>query len=311
MSIERIRRREFLVRGGLASMTFLLNSSLPLAAEDLHTLNLACAGSFRPMAEGPLQSAAQKALRLSLKVHAQGADAVAHDLVQGSLRADVFLPITATPMLTVMRAGLASTALPMARTEMVLVYSPASPYAEQLAAASGETAWWQVLQQPGLRFGRSDPRADPGGRNIIFALMLAAEKYGQADLVQRVLGAALNPLQVSVAGNALQQLQQGKLDVSVSYKVSAEAAHLPYVELPADINLGGLTVHAQHPEIHLTLEGQRYTPEPLVFYAAVLQNTSNAAGAKALLQWLQQGEAQALLQANGYAPVGEAQALSL
>jgi molybdate/tungstate transport system substrate-binding protein len=69
------------------------------------------------MLEGLLKTAAAQSLHLNLRTHAQGADAVAQSLVHGTLQADVFIPITTTPMLTIMRAGKAEVAYPIARTE--------------------------------------------------------------------------------------------------------------------------------------------------------------------------------------------------
>ena len=79
-------------------------------------------------------------------------------------------------MMTVLRAGKAESALPVAHTEMVIAYSSRSRLASNFeAAAKGKENWWEILQQPGLRFGRTDPVTDPQGRNIIFTMMLAAK----------------------------------------------------------------------------------------------------------------------------------------
>jgi molybdate/tungstate transport system substrate-binding protein len=138
------------------------------AEGELAVLDVASAGSFRQMVEGPLKDAAAKTLGLSLRSHAQGADAVARSIVDGTLQADVFVPITAGPMRTVFAGGKADVAVPIARTEMVIVYSPKSRFAARFEAArEGKEVWWKVLETPGVKIARSDPASDPGGRNII------------------------------------------------------------------------------------------------------------------------------------------------
>ena len=138
--------------------------------QQLTALNVASAGSFRAMVQGPFKNAAATDLQLDPRSHAQGADAVAQSIVDGSLRADVFVPITAEPMQTVLRAGKARVSRAIARTELVILYSPKSRFVNQFAAAaSGKADLWEVLQQPGLRFARSNPAADPSGHSIIFA----------------------------------------------------------------------------------------------------------------------------------------------
>lgn len=102
-------------------------------------------------------------------------------------------------MQMVLRAGRADTAYPIARTEMVVLYSPLSRFAQQFAeAAEGKRNWWEVLQQPGIKFARSNPEDDPSGRAVVFTMMLAAAKYKQPNLVQTLLGPIVNPEQVAL-----------------------------------------------------------------------------------------------------------------
>ena len=95
-------------------------------------LEVTSAGSFRAMLDGPLKTAAADQLKLDIQSYSGGADAVSRSIVDGSLRADVFIPITAGPMLTIMRAHKAEIAYPIARTEMVILYSPKSHFAGKL-----------------------------------------------------------------------------------------------------------------------------------------------------------------------------------
>ena len=274
----------------------------------LAALDVASAGSFRAMVQGPLKEAAATDLRLDLRSHAQGADAVAQSLVDGSLRADVFIPITAEPMQTVLKAGKAQVARAIARTELVLMYSPKSRFVAQFAAAAqGEADWWKLLQTPGLRLARSNPAADPGGRCILFTLMLAAKKYGQPDLAEKVLGPTLNPEQILTGGSNVEaSLESGAIDAIGTYKIGAVSRNLPYIVLPEDVNLSRLDVRATHPEVMLAVGGKTFYPEPLMFYAAVLRDAANPKGAAAFAEWLQGPAAQTLLRRHAFDPPGGA-----
>ncbi|HEX4023708.1 MAG TPA: substrate-binding domain-containing protein [Steroidobacteraceae bacterium] len=309
MAITTLDRRQLLLRGAaLIAAAVAAGHPVRLSAEDLADLEVASAGSMRWMLGGPLKTSVATALHLGLHTHAQGADAVAKLIVSGQLRADVFIPITASPMLTVMHAGKADAARPIARTELVLVYSPKSRFAARFAAAAnGRANWWEILQEPGLRIGRGDPTGDPGARAIIFAMMLAAKKYHQPDLVRRTLGAALNPQQIIPGVQA--RLHSGELDASTSYKTGVASSQLPYVTLPADINLSRLDVQAKHPDISLLIGGKTYYPEPLVFYAAALEGGANPRGAAAFLQWLAGPQAQALFHQHQFVRPGAAATL--
>src|SRR5215510_5029893 len=191
---KNLSRRDLLVRGGwftlAAAMTgFPARSS----AADLAVLDVAYAGSMGSMMEGPIKSALARSLKLDFHGRAQGSSALAQLIVGGSIRPDVFIPVTPGPMLTILNAGKAETAQPIAHTEMVIAYSPKSRFAVRLDAASkGKENWWDILQERGLRFGRTDPVGDPQGRNIIFTMMLAAKRYKQPDLVKKILGPTIN-----------------------------------------------------------------------------------------------------------------------
>jgi molybdate/tungstate transport system substrate-binding protein len=241
---------------------------------------------------------------------AQGSSALAQLIVGGSIRPDVFIPVTAGPALTVLRAGKAESAQPVAHTEMVIAYSPKSRFAPQFEAASkGKTDWWKVLQESGLRFGRTDPVTDPQGRNIIFTMMLAAKIYKQADLVEKVLGAAINEKQIFQEQTVQARLQSGELDAASAYKIQPGPFNLPFITLPKEINLSGQSVHADHPDITLNVGGKSYDPEPLIYYAAVLKDAPNPAGAAAFMAWLRGDRGQAIFRRYSYDAPGDASVL--
>jgi molybdate/tungstate transport system substrate-binding protein len=262
------------------------------------------------MMEGPLKTAAAQALRLDMHGRAQGSSALAQLIVGGSIRPDVFIPVTPGPMLTVLHGGKAEIAHPVAHTEMVIAYSPKSRFASRLeATAHGQGSWWEILQQPGLRFGRTDPVADPQGRNIIFTMMLAARVFRQPDLVEKVLGPVINEKQIFTEPTVQARLQSGELDAASAYKIQPGPFNLPYLTLPKEINLGGQDVHAEHPDVTLTVGGKTYSPEPLIYYAAVMKGAPNAQGAAAFTEWLKGSEAQGTFRRYAYDPPGAASAL--
>lgn len=297
VQIGRVNRRELLSRASwLGIGAYLGPFPTALLATELTALDVAYAGSMGSLMEGGLKKAVEQTLKLDLHGRAQGANALAQLIVSGSIRPDVFIPITPGPMLTVLRSGKAEVAQPIARTEMVIAYSPKSRFAPQLdAAAAGKAKWWEILQQPGFRFGRSDPATDPQGRNIIFAMMLAAKEYKQPDLVEKILGPTINRQQINMEASVQARMQSGGLDAASAYKIQPGPFNLLYITLPNEINLSGQNVHAEHPDISLSIGGKTYFPEPLVFYAAVLKEAGNPRGAAAFLEWLVSSEARAIL----------------
>lgn len=315
---ETLTRRCFLARGAQAALGSAL-VGLPARSwtADATVLDVAYAGSMGSIMEGPLKAAVAKSLKLNFHGRAQGSSALAQLIAGGSIRPDVFVPITSGPVQTVFRAGKAESAQAIAHTEMVIAYSPKSRFAARFDAVAqaaregkpGKDSWWEILQEPGLRFGRTDPVGDPQGRNIIFTMMLAARLYQQADLVARVLGAYINDKQIFSEPSLQARLQSGELDAASAYKIQPGPLNLPYILLPQDINLSGENLRKQHPNVALTVGGKTFTPEPLIYYAAVLKEAPNSKGAAAFAGWLKGEEAQAIFRRYNYDPPGAASAL--
>lgn len=306
-----LSRREILSGGAslILAMALAGCASHSQAAE-LAVLDVAYAGSMGSMMEGPIKSTVSGPLRLDLHGRAQGSNALANLIVGGNIRPDVFIPVTPNPMLTVLRASKAKSAQPIARTEMVIAYSPKSRFAPKFdSARAGKISWWEILQEPGLRFGRTDPVADPQGRNIIFTMMLAARFYRQPNLVEKALGPAINKKQIFGEPTVLARLQSGELDASSAYKIQPGPFDLPYVALPSEINLSSEHIREENADVKITLGGKEYYPEPLIYYAAVLNDAPNQKGAAEFIQWLKSSEAQSIFRRYQYDPPDGASAL--
>jgi len=307
----RMTRRDLIIRGGsLAVAAAMAGFPTRSLAADLAVLDVAYAGSMGSMMEGPLKASVAQTLKIDMHGRAQGSSALAQLIAGGSIRPDVFVPVTPGPMLTVLRAGKAESAQPIAHTEMVIAYSPKSRFAPKFEDASkGKGNWWEILQDPGIRFGRTDPVGDPQGRNIIFTMMLAAKVYKQPDLAEKILGPTINEKQIFTEPTVQARLQSGELDAASAYKIQPGPFNLPYLALSKEINLSGQNVHAEHPDVTLTVGGKTYNPEPLIYYAGVLKDPPNSKGAAAFVDWLKGDEAQAIFRRFHYDPPGEASAL--
>lgn len=73
--------------------------------------------------------------------------------------------------------------------EMVITYSPNSPYYTDLEKArKGEIPWYDVISQQGFNFGRTDPELDPKGYYTIITANLANIYYNDSSIKERILG---------------------------------------------------------------------------------------------------------------------------
>ncbi|MGH8153810.1 MAG: extracellular solute-binding protein [Rhodanobacteraceae bacterium] len=271
-------------------------------------LRVAYAGSMGTVMDGALGPAFAATHDVRYQGIGQGSYALARLLAAHQQQADVFIAITPGPVDVLKRTGLVTTAIPIASTRMVVIYSPGSRFAADFkAAADGRGRWYEVLERPGLRLGRTDPAVDPQGGNALLTLQLAARFYHRPRLLQRIAGPLQNPRQIFAEPSLMARLQAGQIDAAIGYQSAARSYHLPTIELPPQIDLADSSMQAAwYAKARLTLaDGKVLTAQPLVFYAAVPVDASQPALGRAFVSFLRSARAQAVLRKYGYgAPHG-------
>ena len=276
-----------------------------MAAEPDPVLRVAYAGSMGVVMDGAAGPPFAQAHHASYQGIGQGSYALAHLLAAHQLQADVFVTITPGPMQVLQQAGLVTQAVPIASTQMVVTYSPNSRFATGFAAAArGEKAWYDVLSEPGLRLGRTDPSIDPQGANVLLTLQLAANYYHRPDLMKAIAGAPQNAAQIFTEPSLLSRMEAGQIDATIGYLSAAQSHHLPTITLPDEINLGNPAMQAKwYDKASVTLDnGKTLRVQPLVFYAATLVNAQQPALARDFVAFLQSAAGQTMFRAHGYSP---------
>ncbi len=110
-----------------------------------------------------------------------------------------------------------------ATSPLVLGYNPNSKFAQDLKTMP----WYEVLAQPGILVGRTDPATDPKGALTVTALEDAAKTYHQPALAKLATDASTVFPENTLVG----RLQAGQLDVGFFYGVEAAAANIGTVPL--------------------------------------------------------------------------------
>ena len=62
---------------------------------------------------------------------------------------------------------------------------------------TGEISWYEVLSNPELKFGRTDPELDPKGYYMIKGAELANSYHNDSGIKERILGEDRNPTRSS------------------------------------------------------------------------------------------------------------------
>ena len=201
-------------------------------------LLIAHAGSLGALTEKDLMPGFTEMTGCQVTRHAGPAVGLANMMLSGRLAPDVYMSADGeTNRLLMGEPGgdRVRWYLAFARTRMVLAYSPKSRFLKDFtAAAVGEKAWFEVLQQPDIVFLRSDPRVDPGGYRTLFVFQLAEQFYSLPGLRQTVLRSDENEAQL-LAGRP--NFDDGSVDAVMMYITSAISYGLPFIQLPAEIDL--------------------------------------------------------------------------
>jgi molybdate/tungstate transport system substrate-binding protein len=148
-----------------------------------------------------------------------------------------------------------------AGTQMVVAYNPKSKYASQFKAiAAGKEPLknlFTLMEKPGFKLGRTDPNIDPQGRDFVYMLELAQSYYHlPAGTVTKILGSApgsASSSEIYAESSLDSTLSSGQLDAASAFITQAIELKLPYIKLPAAINLGSEALAAQYAKATITI----------------------------------------------------------
>ncbi len=253
----------------------LLFSPIPAAHAAGH-VNVLYAGSLVNLMEHGVGAAFDKATGNQFQGFAGGSVGLANQ-IKGKLRqGDVF--ISANPKVNERLEGAAngdwvSWYITFAQSPLVIGYNASSKFAAEFKTKP----WYQVLQEPGIRIGRTDAKLDPKGALTLTLMKQAETVYKLPGLAQRVLGAPDNPAQVLPEETLVGRLQSGQLDAGFFYSTETADAKIPAIPLPPEVAFKA------------------------VYTVTILRDAPNAAGAGQFVTFLLGSEGQSLLKQHGLA----------
>jgi molybdate/tungstate transport system substrate-binding protein len=307
--LQRVKRPQYLP--SLAMVFFVTacvsacGSSATPATTSKGNVSVLYAGSLVNIMEHQIGPTFDSATGYTFQGEGKGSVALANE-IKGHLRTpDVF--ISADPNVNKLLMGAAngnyvSWYMNLARTQVVIGYNPNSKFAADfLAAASGSKPWYQVLEEPGVRLGRTDPELDPKGVSTILMFELAQAYYSQPGLKQKILGSDENVNQVFPEEELVARLTAGQLDAGVFYLNEAKSAKVPYITLPDQVNLGNPSMKSTYATVSWTnpKTGTVHKGAPILYTITIPSTSRNMAGAIAFVNFMLSSQGQTLLQKNG------------
>jgi molybdate/tungstate transport system substrate-binding protein len=191
---------------------------------------------------------------------------------------------------------------PFARNAMVIAYTNKSRYADKITSEN----WYEILTQPDVRVGFSNPMLDAAGYRTIMVSVLAAEYYQNQSIYPVIIGNHFSPpLTVKKSGDlqtvelpeimrptdtklvirdgsiyVISLLESGGIDYAFEYRSVAQGHDLKWVDLPAEIDLSSTEHAAVYSNISIILGFQRFSAigkdrmgQPIV-YAITIPNSA-------------------------------------
>jgi molybdate/tungstate transport system substrate-binding protein len=239
-------------------------SSGPAGSGGSGTASVAYASSIQYLNEKVVGPAFEKAEGYTYSGRSGASGELSSNIAAGEITPNVFESVGGDNI-TPLEPRFTTWYVQYATTSIVVAYNPRSRYAGQLAAiASGKrplTDLFTLMQAPGFKLGRTDPNIDPQGRAFIYMLELAQAKYHlPASTVTKILGgppASADSAEIYSEASLDATLQSGQLDASSAYLSQAVQLHLPYISLPAGINLGDAADAAQYHKASITIAGNK------------------------------------------------------
>jgi len=199
------------------------------ASADEGTVDVLYAGSLVNLMERSVGPAFEKATGLHFRGYAAGSNKIANEIKGKLRRGDVFIsasPKVNTSLMGAENGNQVSWYVNFAESPLMIGYNPQSRF----AADFKKKRWDQVLQEPGIRIGRTDPKLDPKGAFTVEMMTKAADLYHQPDLVQKTLGEPENPQQVLPEETLVGRLQSGQLDAGFFYSTETSDLKIPAIQ---------------------------------------------------------------------------------
>jgi molybdate/tungstate transport system substrate-binding protein len=216
----------------LAAIIIITSSTSAWAADS--TVNVLYAGSLVNLMERSAGPAFEQESGDRFQGYAGGSNKVANEIKGKLRRGDVF--ISANPKVDDQLMGEANGDwvrwyIAFAESPLVIGYNPSSRFVNDLK----NKAWYEVLAEPGLKLGRTDPKLDPKGALTIELLKRAEAFYSKPSLSQQIIGEPDISAQVLPEETLVGRLQSGQLDVGFFYSTETSAAKIPAIKLPDEI----------------------------------------------------------------------------
>ncbi|HKU66736.1 MAG TPA: substrate-binding domain-containing protein [Candidatus Baltobacteraceae bacterium] len=218
----------------LAAAMLALLPTFDASAAPSAPVSVAYAGSLVATMEGPLKAALREETGLRFAGEAKGSRALANLIAAGLRTPDVFISADPALVAKLDAQHLVRGYAVFGSARMVIAYSRNSPHRALFQrAAAGRISILDVLADPSVSAGRTDPQLDPKGARTVRVLHLLGKHFhdpGKAAGVER-------KAETFPEEDLAVRVESGEVDAGFFYSTEIPGRDLHAIELPADANL--------------------------------------------------------------------------
>lgn len=175
-----------------------------------------------------------------------------------------------------------------AKNEMVIMYSEHSKFKDEI---NGQN-WPEILLKEGVQYGHSDPNADPCGYRALMVWQLAEQHYKIPDLYKKLDQARpqrnIRPKETDL----IAMVESGALDYLFIYRSVAQQHNMPFVELPAEVNLSDINHEDFYKQAKVDTSGKKpgevitQVGKPIVYGVTLVKDAENKENAIEFLKFM-------------------------
>jgi molybdate/tungstate transport system substrate-binding protein len=179
---------------------------------------------------------------------------------------------------------------------ITFVYTGQSKGASKINAAN----WCQVLAEPGVEIGRSNPDTDPSGYQTLQLLELAEGYYHQPGLSQAILKNAPERNMRNTETELVGALESGQIDYLAIYRSDALQHHFQYLPMPEQIDLSVAARAGDYAKVSVHTKNGDLQGRPIIYAVTIPLNAPHPQQALQFVQFLLGAEGQKAMRDNGF-----------
>ena len=183
-----------------------------------------------------------------------------------------------------------------AANAITFVYTDKSNGADKLTADN----WYEVLAEPGVQIGRSNPDTDPSGYATLLMLQLAEQYYKKPGLAQSIITNAPPTNMRDTETELIAALQSGQIDYLAIYRSDALQHQFKFLELPPQINLSDAAYASDYAKVSVHTANGDIKGGPIIYALTIPKDAPHPQAAEQLASFILGDGGQGVLKQDGF-----------